>query len=191
MYSLLLIVLKKIFSFTTLLCPVSLSLGNKFLSSPCYRRSEHCHSLVEVNLTCFMTTLNQLVTDGLFCVILWVLCYFIYVSAAARCAWSYPTLWDSMYPARLLRPWNLPGKNTGVDCHFLLQWVFPIQALNTHPLRFLYWQVDSLPLAPVMLVFVVKSTLHCKKVVRNFLTIYSLVEVERDYKSPADKTQYS
>ena len=24
-------------------------------------------------------------------------------------------------PARLLRPWNSPGKNTGVGCHFLLQ----------------------------------------------------------------------
>ena len=24
-------------------------------------------------------------------------------------------------PARLLRPWDFPGKNTGVCCHFLLQ----------------------------------------------------------------------
>ena len=24
-------------------------------------------------------------------------------------------------PARLLCPWNFPGKNTGVGCHFLLQ----------------------------------------------------------------------
>ena len=24
-------------------------------------------------------------------------------------------------PARLLRPWDFPGKNTGVRCHFLLQ----------------------------------------------------------------------
>ena len=24
-------------------------------------------------------------------------------------------------PARLLRPWDYPGKNTGVGCHFLLQ----------------------------------------------------------------------
>ena len=26
-------------------------------------------------------------------------------------------------PARLLRPWDSPGKNTGVGCHFLLQCV--------------------------------------------------------------------
>ena len=24
-------------------------------------------------------------------------------------------------PAKLLCPWNFPGKNTGVGCHFLLQ----------------------------------------------------------------------
>ena len=28
-------------------------------------------------------------------------------------------------PSRLLCPRNYPGKNTGVDCHFLLQGVFP------------------------------------------------------------------
>ena len=25
-----------------------------------------------------------------------------------------------MYPARLVCPWNSPGKNTGVGCHFFL-----------------------------------------------------------------------
>ena len=28
---------------------------------------------------------------------------------------------QALYPARLLCPWNPPGKNTGVGCHFLLQ----------------------------------------------------------------------
>ena len=28
-------------------------------------------------------------------------------------------------PARLLRPWNFPGKNTGVGCPFLLLRIFP------------------------------------------------------------------
>ena len=31
---------------------------------------------------------------------------------------------------RLLCPWNSPGKNTGVGCHFLLQGIFLIQGLN-------------------------------------------------------------
>ena len=49
-------------------------------------------------------------------------------------------------PARLLCPWNFPGKNTGVGCHFLLQGIFPIQGLDRHVLCLLHWQVDSLPL---------------------------------------------
>ena len=32
--------------------------------------------------------------------------------------------------ARLLCPWDFPGKNTGVGCHFLLQGIFPTQELN-------------------------------------------------------------
>ena len=31
---------------------------------------------------------------------------------------------------RLLCPWNFPGENTGVSCHFLLQRIFPTQGLN-------------------------------------------------------------
>ena len=31
------------------------------------------------------------------------------------------SLWPhGLQPARILRPWGSPGKNTGVDCHFLL-----------------------------------------------------------------------
>ena len=30
-----------------------------------------------------------------------------------------------LQPARLLRPWDSPGKNTGVGCHALLQGIFP------------------------------------------------------------------
>ena len=33
-------------------------------------------------------------------------------------------------PTRLLHPWDSPGKNTGVGCHFLLQGIFPTQGLN-------------------------------------------------------------
>ena len=35
-------------------------------------------------------------------------------------------------PARTLCPWNSPGKNTGVGCHFLLQGIFPTQGSNLH-----------------------------------------------------------
>ena len=41
------------------------------------------------------------------------------------------SLWPcGLYPTRLLRPWDSPGKNTGVGCHFLLQGIFPTQGSN-------------------------------------------------------------
>ena len=43
------------------------------------------------------------------------------------------------------RPWDSPGKNTGVGYHFLLQGSFPTQRLKSHLRRLLHWQVDSLP----------------------------------------------
>ena len=44
-----------------------------------------------------------------------------------------------LLPARLLCPWNSPGKNT-----FLLQGIFPTQGPNP---CLLHWQVDSLSLS--------------------------------------------
>ena len=41
---------------------------------------------------------------------------------------SFVTPWA--VPPRLLCPWNFPGKNTGVGCHFLLQGFFPPQGWN-------------------------------------------------------------
>ena len=46
-----------------------------------------------------------------------------------------------LQPIRFLHPWDFPGKNTGVDCHFLLQEIFPTQRLNpglTHCRQMLY-----------------------------------------------------
>ena len=49
--------------------------------------------------------------------------------------WACSVISDSLgphglEPARLLCPWNSPGKNTGAGCHFLLQVVFPTQGCN-------------------------------------------------------------
>ena len=53
-------------------------------------------------------------------------CYALHLSAAAAAAKSLqscPTLCKPhrRQPTRLPRPWDSPGKNTGVGCHFLLQ----------------------------------------------------------------------
>ena len=44
-------------------------------------------------------------------------------NATAKSLQSCPTLCDPIdrKPTRLPRPWDSPGKNTGVGCHFLLQ----------------------------------------------------------------------
>ena len=50
-------------------------------------------------------------------------------------------------PTRLLCPWDFPGKNTAVGCHFLLQGTFPTQGSNLRLFRLLLWQASSLPLS--------------------------------------------
>ena len=49
-----------------------------------------------------------------------------------------------LQPTRPHCPWNFPGKNDGVGCHFLLQGIFPIQESNLH---LLHCQGDFLPLS--------------------------------------------
>ena len=50
-----------------------------------------------------------------------------------------------MSPARLHHPWDSPGKNTGVGCHFLLQGIFPTQGSKP---GLPHLQEDSLPAEP-------------------------------------------
>ena len=60
------------------------------------------------------------------------------------CAQPCPT--HGLQPSKLLCSWDFPGQNTGVGCHFLLQWIVPTQGSNLHLLHLLDWQADSLPL---------------------------------------------
>ena len=48
-----------------------------------------------------------------------------------------------LQPTRLLSPWDFPGKDTGVGCHFPLQGIFPTQGSNLgllHCRQILYWR---------------------------------------------------
>ena len=47
-----------------------------------------------------------------------------------------------LHPTRLLRPWDSPGKKTGVDCHALLQEILPNPGIEP---RSPALQTDSLP----------------------------------------------
>ena len=52
---------------------------------------------------------------------------------------SHPTLQPhELQHARLPCPWDSPGSNTGMGCHFLLQGIFPTQGLNQHLLCLLH-----------------------------------------------------
>ena len=55
-----------------------------------------------------------------------------------------------LWHARLHRPWNFSGKNTGVGGHLLLQGIFPTQELNPprNFLSLLHWEADYLPIVP-------------------------------------------
>lgn len=55
---------------------------------------------------------------------------------------SFATPWNRACQAPLSM--GFPMQEHGVGCHFLLQLIFPTQGWK---LRFLHWQVDSLPLS--------------------------------------------
>ena len=67
------------------------------------------------------------------------------------CSVMSESLWPyGLSPARLLCPWDSPGKSTWVGCHCLLQGIFPKRDW-THVswicfLHSLHWLADSLPL---------------------------------------------
>ena len=69
-------------------------------------------------------------------------CYIFVTHLMIMCAVSQ----SCPMPSRLLCPWDSPGKNPGVGCHFLLQGIFSTQRLNPHLLGLLHWEADSLPL---------------------------------------------
>ena len=53
-----------------------------------------------------------------------------------------------LQPTRLLCPWDFPGKNTGVGCHFPLGEIFLTQGSNLCLLSLLRWQVGSFTTVP-------------------------------------------
>ena len=61
-----------------------------------------------------------------------------------RRVWLFVTPWTV---ARLLCPWDSPGKNPGVGCCALLRGIFSTQGSNRCLLCLLHWQAGSLPLS--------------------------------------------
>ena len=53
-------------------------------------------------------------------------------------------LFETIWTVACQAPLEFSRKKTGVDCHFLLQWIFLTQGSKPH---LLHWQADSLPLS--------------------------------------------
>ena len=59
---------------------------------------------------------------------------FSVASGGGLVAKSHPTLRPyGPSPTRFLCPWDFPGKNSGVGCHFLFQKIFPTQGSKSGP----------------------------------------------------------
>ena len=83
-------------------------------------------------------------------------------------------------PARLLCPWDSPGKNTGGGSQALLQGIFLTQRLNLRLSCLLHWQVASLPLVSpgkpgdkLTCIHTLDSDLHQLRELRQSLTLFS------------------
>ena len=57
--------------------------------------------------------------------------HYILYMCMLNCSVMSNSLWShGLSPTRLLCPWDSPGKNTGVGCHFLLQGIFLTEGSN-------------------------------------------------------------
>ena len=63
-------------------------------------------------------------------------------SVISYCLWPH-----GLKPFRLLCPWDFPGKDTRMGCHFLPQGIFLTQGSNMCLLHLLHWHANSLPLS--------------------------------------------
>ena len=89
----------------------------------------YCLCLCLNSLSIILQVSFYLIADGR--VFVFIVCIYIYGGDLVAKSW--PTLvtpWS--VPARLLCPWNSPGKNTGVGCHFLLQGIFLIKTQRSN-----------------------------------------------------------
>ena len=100
------------------------------------------------------------------------------------CVLSHSVLSNSLQPhgllfTRLLCPWDFPGKNTEMSCHFLLQGIFSTQGSNP---CLMYWQVDSLP--PCYLGSLIFDMVKLKSIICFlFVLVYLSVQFSRSVMS--------
>ena len=108
----------------------------------CFVSTVFCIVFYFIDSTCISVLQNQKSQSELFaCSLKRRACVF---SQQVRSDFLQP---HGLQPARPLCPWDFPGKNPRVGCHFLLQGIFLTQGLKSRLLCLLHWQADSLPLS--------------------------------------------
>ena len=89
-----------------------------------------------------------------------------YLCMLSRSVMSHSMWPHGLQPARLLCPWDSPGKNTGVGCHFLLQGIFTTQGLYPGLLSLQIqgpnnW-ATTISAYPGMFLFTLTTRWHCR-----------------------------
>ena len=96
-------------------------------------------------MSCLSLSPHQVIKSGVPS-ILW---FCIFCVSMLSCSVMSDSLWSNgLQTARLLCPWDFPGKNTGMACYFLLQGIFSTHGSNSPLLHPLHRQAESLPLEP-------------------------------------------
>ena len=105
--------------------------GDEFYSSPTRACFAHCTVQVHRALTSERPRHSDLLPVNILedLMVSLFVCLFI-LQCVSRSVLSESLQPHGLQPARLLYPWNSPGKNTGVGRHFLLQGIFPTQRSN-------------------------------------------------------------
>ena len=103
--------------------------------------------------------------------------------------WLFMTPWT--LAGQIPLPIELPSKNTGVGCHFLLHRTFPAQGSSTSPSCLLHWQAASLPLElpgkpPVQC----HSAIKKNEVLIHATTWMNLENIIQSERSQSGKTTY-
>ena len=100
------------------------------------------------------------------------------------------SLWScGRKPPRLLCPWDFRDKNTGVNCQFLLQGIFPTQGSSP---CLLHQQADSLPLSHLRspyrgmdtCVCMAESLRYSPETITTFLICYTSTENKKLERNP-------
>ena len=115
-------------------CSYLLSLYYKLIESPCVNCLLFAGSLTKTFLAFYYYCISVGSTQFFFSLLT------VLKSGLVRESVNHSVMSNSSrphrpQPARILCPWNSPGKNTGVGCHSVLQGILPTQGSNSRLLN--------------------------------------------------------